>query len=223
LAAPPGAVFEIVSDHARYDRFDGIRRSELVNRGDPDPNGLGAVRLVWLGPLRFEEEVTAFEPPRRLDYLIRDVKTLPFRHEGGSIRLEPDGTGTHAIWTSSFEIPIPLIGAAMDGIFKSRAVRRASTFARPSYSVAEMYGALQVCTGLGGDPVRPIRGRRSGDASVSRQRCARVASAWQRPLTGHRDSAEASPWARWYGSNNRAPRAKVASGRYNPSGRVPET
>jgi hypothetical protein len=123
LAAPAEALFEIVADHARYDRFDGIRRSELVKLGNPDPNGLGAVRWVWLGPLRFEEEITVFEPPWRLDYLIEGVKTLPFRHEGGSIRLEPDGTGTHALWTSSFEIPIPLIGGAIDRIFKRQLER----------------------------------------------------------------------------------------------------
>jgi uncharacterized protein YndB with AHSA1/START domain len=123
LDAPPEAVFEIVADHASYDRFDGIRRSELVEPGDPHPNGLGAVRWVWLGPLRFEEEITAFEPPRRLDYLIRHVKTLPFRHEGGSIRLESDGTGTHAVWMSSFEIPIPVLGGAMDRIFALRLER----------------------------------------------------------------------------------------------------
>ncbi len=123
LDPPPEAVFEIVADHARYDRFDGIRRSELVEPGDPDPNGLGAVRWLWLGPLRFEEEVTAFDPPRRFDYLIRHVKTLPLRHEGGSIRLEPDGTGTNAVWTSSFEIPIPVIGGAIDRIFKRQLER----------------------------------------------------------------------------------------------------
>lgn len=120
LAAPPDAVFAILSDHAHYERFDGIRRSELARPGAADPNGLGARRWVWLGPLRFEEEITAFEPPSRLDYVIRDVKGLPFRHEGGSIRLEPDGAGTHALWTSEFEIPIPLLGAALDRVFWAR-------------------------------------------------------------------------------------------------------
>ena len=123
LDAPPDGVFEILADHARYDRFDGIRRSELVEPGDSAPNGLGAVRWLWLGPLRFEEEITVFEPPRRLDYLIRDVRTLPFRHEGGSIRLDPDGTGTHAVWTSSFEIPVPLVGRAADRFFSARLER----------------------------------------------------------------------------------------------------
>jgi uncharacterized protein YndB with AHSA1/START domain len=101
LDAPPEMVFETLADHARYDRFEGIRRAELVKPGDPAPNGLGAVRWVWVGPLRFEEEITAFESPRRFDYLIRHVRPLPFRHEGASVRLEPDGTGTNAVWTSS--------------------------------------------------------------------------------------------------------------------------
>jgi len=123
LDAPPEAVFEIVADHAHYDRFDGVSRSELVEPGDPDPNGLGAVRWIWVGPLRFEEEITAFEPPSRMDYMIREVKPLPFRHDGGSIRLAPDGTGTNAVWTSSFEIPIPVIGQVMDCLFKRQLER----------------------------------------------------------------------------------------------------
>ena len=123
LDAPPEAMFEVLSDHAAYARFEGIRRAEVVTPGDPAPNGLGAVRHVFIGPLRFEEEVTAYEPPRRLDYVIRDVTAIPFHHEGASIRLEPDGAGTRAVWTSSFEIPIPVIGAAMDWAFKQRLER----------------------------------------------------------------------------------------------------
>lgn len=117
LDAPPEAVFEVLADHARYDRFGGVRRSELAKPGERDRNGLGAVRRVWLGPLRFEEEITAFDPPARFDYLIRDVKTLPFRHQGGSVQLTPVEGGTDAVWTSSFEIPIPILGTFLDRIF----------------------------------------------------------------------------------------------------------
>jgi hypothetical protein len=123
LDAPPGALFEILADHGNYDRFDGIRRAEVMKEGDPAPNGLGAVRRVWIGPLRFEEEITAYEPAARLDYLIVDLRGVPFRHEGGSIRLTPAGDGTDAVWTSSFEIPIPLVGSVLDGAFKQRLER----------------------------------------------------------------------------------------------------
>ena len=123
IEASPEAVFRVLADHAHYDRFDGIRRSELAETGVPAPNGLGAVRWVWLGPFRFEEQVTAFEPPVRLDYLIRDVRGLPFSHGGGSIRLSSTEAGTDAVWTSSFEIPIPVIGRALDRIF-SRQLER---------------------------------------------------------------------------------------------------
>jgi uncharacterized protein YndB with AHSA1/START domain len=123
LDAAPAAVFAEVSDHARYDRFQGIRRAELARTGEREPNGVGAVRWVWIGPLRFEEEITAYEPPRRLDYVIRRVRTLPFRHEGGSIRLEPDGAGTRAVWTSTFEIPIPLAGRVLDRVFARELAR----------------------------------------------------------------------------------------------------
>jgi len=123
LDASPEALFEILADHAGYDRFDGVSRSEVIESGDPEPNGLGAVRRIWLGPLRFEEVITAYEPPTRLDYLIREIRGLPFRHAGGSIRLAPDGAGTDAVWTSEFEVPIPVAGRAIDGAFAWRLAR----------------------------------------------------------------------------------------------------
>jgi uncharacterized protein YndB with AHSA1/START domain len=151
LDAPPDAVFEVIADHARYDRFGGIRRAELVKPGDPGPNGLGAVRWLWLGPFRFEEEITAFEPPSRLDYLIRDVRPLPFRHKGGSVRLTPEGTGTHAVWTSSFEIPIPLIGRALDRILAPQLERG---FGRLLERSAELSARASVAS-LEPSPPRP--------------------------------------------------------------------
>jgi hypothetical protein len=123
LDATPEGLFEVLTDHARYDRFGGIRRAELPRSGELNRNGLGAVRWIWLGPLRFEEEITAFEPPTRFDYLIREVKRLPFRHEGGSVRLTPVDGGTEAVWTSSFEIPIPVVGPILDRIFAQQLER----------------------------------------------------------------------------------------------------
>jgi uncharacterized protein YndB with AHSA1/START domain len=106
LDVPIEAVFDVLADHARYDRFRALSSSELVREGDPAPNGVGAVRRVGARPfLRFEEEITAFDRPSRLDYVITKLN-VPFSHDGGQVRLEPRDGGTHVTWTSSFSVPL---------------------------------------------------------------------------------------------------------------------
>lgn len=112
IPAPIDAVFEAISDHARYSRFRGIQRSELLREGSPDPNGLGALRRIHSRPLRFDEEITVFEPPARMDYVIREVN-FPFAHEGGSMVLDERPGGTHVDWTSTFGFPIRGLGTPL--------------------------------------------------------------------------------------------------------------
>jgi Polyketide cyclase / dehydrase and lipid transport len=109
IQAQPEAVFDVISDHARYDRFRGIRGSKLLREGEPPPNGVKAVRRVLIGPLRFDEEITVFERPTRMDYLILRINA-PFQHRGGSMRLREDRGRTIVEWTSSFTVPAPLGG-----------------------------------------------------------------------------------------------------------------
>ena len=116
LAAPIDEVFELLSDHAGYTRFRGFTTAELVREGEGERNGVGALRRLAPGPLRFEEEITAFERPTRMDYVIRKVN-VPLDHEGGSIRLEPAGVGTRVLWRSSFTMPTPLVGGPAAALF----------------------------------------------------------------------------------------------------------
>jgi uncharacterized protein YndB with AHSA1/START domain len=109
IDAPPEEVFDLLADHANYGRFRGIHGSELLREGNPPPNGLGALRRIKALPVTFEEEITAFDRPTRLDYLIVRLN-VPFEHHGASIRLSPEDGGTHVDWRSSYTIPIPLIG-----------------------------------------------------------------------------------------------------------------
>jgi uncharacterized protein YndB with AHSA1/START domain len=111
IAAPIERVFEAVSDHETFIR-DALTRTKLVLDGAPDRNGLGAKREVRAPLIRFVEEVTAWEPPRRYAYLIRE-SSLPLRHHGGELVLSTANGVTHVDWQTRFEVQVPVIGGAL--------------------------------------------------------------------------------------------------------------
>jgi len=113
IPAPIDAVFDLLADHANYDRFRPIHGSELLREGHPPPNGVGALRRIKVRPLTFEEEITSYERPTRLDYLIVKLN-VPFEHHGGSIRFSANGDATDVDWRSSFTVPIPIVGPAIE-------------------------------------------------------------------------------------------------------------
>jgi uncharacterized protein YndB with AHSA1/START domain len=122
IPAPRVAVFDLISDHAGYARFRGIRRAELLRHGKPPPNGVGAIRQVLIGPLRFDEEIIIFERPSRMDYLIFEVNA-PFEHNGGTMRLSEESDGTRVEWTTEFQIPVRVLGRVQEWIW-ALALRR---------------------------------------------------------------------------------------------------
>lgn len=109
IKAPIEKVFDLLSDHANYKDFPGVRDSELVKKGKPHKNGVGAVREIDAGTAWFREEITAYERPVRMDYLITKSRP-PMEHKGGSVRLEATAEGTEVTWSSTLRIRIPLIG-----------------------------------------------------------------------------------------------------------------
>lgn len=122
IDAPIDRVFDLVSDHEGYARLNGIDEARLRQAGSSEKNGLGAVREIKAGPIRFAEEITAFERPTRMDYKIIEC-TIPIEHEGGSVRLvERDGR-TEVTWTSTFTVRVPLIGHLLAIPLKSQLTR----------------------------------------------------------------------------------------------------
>jgi uncharacterized protein YndB with AHSA1/START domain len=132
LDAPIEAAFDLLTDHAAYKEFPGISDSELLKEGATDRNGVGAVRRVIIRPLKFVEEITAFERPTLMSYLITGIN-VPLDHEGGTIELTEAGDGTQAVWTSTFRVPIPVIGGAVERAFWSPALSRG--FGRVLYDI----------------------------------------------------------------------------------------
>jgi uncharacterized protein YndB with AHSA1/START domain len=112
IKAPIDKVFELLSDHANYKSFGGLKDSRLVREGKTEKNGLGAVRLIEAGPVWFEEEITMFERPTRMDYVIRRSRPS-IEHEGASLRLKQTTAGTEVVWTSTLRFKIPLVGGLL--------------------------------------------------------------------------------------------------------------
>lgn len=115
IQAPIEKVFAMLSDHANYKQFPGVTGSALLKPGKTERDGLGALRRIETAKGWFEEEITAFERPRRFEYLILRT-SLPLEHQGGSVRLEPTADGTHVIWASTVRVKVPLIGGLLTRI-----------------------------------------------------------------------------------------------------------
>ncbi len=124
LNKPIADVFDAFADHANYARFRGIKASRLVEDGESEKNGQGALRFLDLGSVQFEERITQFMWPTRLGYLIEKSSPLPFKHEIGEISLTEDGDKTHVVWVSRGRITVPLLGRFyFDGMFERQGVK----------------------------------------------------------------------------------------------------
>jgi uncharacterized protein YndB with AHSA1/START domain len=116
IKAPIERVFDVVTDHANYAEFPGVKMSRLVREGQPHRNGVGAVREIESGGSWFQEEITLFDPPHRLEYRI--VAARPHvEHRGGSMVLASTAGGTTVTWSSTFHVPWPVIGGVVTWLF----------------------------------------------------------------------------------------------------------
>lgn len=106
------ALFAALTDHEGYGRFPGVQSCTLVREGDSERNGLGAVRRVHLGgPAVLDEEIVVFETPALYEYRVIRARPFPVKHELGRVELEALAERrTKVLWTSTFEIAVPIIG-----------------------------------------------------------------------------------------------------------------
>jgi uncharacterized protein YndB with AHSA1/START domain len=101
LEAPPSIVWELLTDTTAWPRYAPVRSVVVERPGIQDVNGVGQIRAIrtWVGTVR--EEVTAFEPERRLGYTL--LSGAPVRDYRGVITLEPVGDVTRHVWDIRFE------------------------------------------------------------------------------------------------------------------------
>lgn len=117
IDAAPERIFALLADHANYRRFPFITGSALVRAGRDEPDGVGAVRRISIGPTVFVEEITRFDRPHRMDYRITRVN-LPLRHDGATILLTETARGTTVRWSSAMFWTVPAFGPLLDRLAK---------------------------------------------------------------------------------------------------------
>ena len=117
-------VFEVLADHEGSSQFRGVENATLLEPGELEKNGAGALREIDLGTVQFVERITVFDRPHRLDYLIEKSSPLPIKHEQGTITLQEEGGATRVTWVSKGTINIPMLGALfMDKLFERQGNR----------------------------------------------------------------------------------------------------
>lgn len=108
IAAPRSRVWGILAHHEGMPAWFPAR--EVVRRrpGHPEPDGLGAVRVVRADGLAIEERITAFKPEERLEYVV--VGGAPVRDHHGEVVLSTDPRGTAVRWRVEMRPRIPATG-----------------------------------------------------------------------------------------------------------------
>ena len=105
VAARPATVWTVVSQHADMSQWTPYRRSVLEAVGEPAPNGVGAIRALYLLGPPTREQITEFEPPRRLRYVL--LSGLPFRDYSGEVTVTAEGKGATLTTELTFRTRIP--------------------------------------------------------------------------------------------------------------------
>ncbi|MDC0662742.1 SRPBCC family protein [Marinobacter sp. SS21] len=106
---PRKKVFALFAEHERFGKLLGAPAKRIKDSDQADPNGLGSVRKIGIGPIGLEETVVGFEPDSLIEYSITSFS--PLKNHIGRIRFEdtPDGQ-TRVNYTITFDDIIPFTG-----------------------------------------------------------------------------------------------------------------
>ena len=106
---PRDRVFALFADHERFGKLLGAPVKRIHDSDQADPNGVGSIRKIGIGPVGLKETVITFEPDSLIEYTISSMS--PVRNHLGRIRFEDAaGDRTRVQYTISFEDVVPLTG-----------------------------------------------------------------------------------------------------------------
>lgn len=106
---PRNRVFALFADHQRFGKLLGAPVRRIKDSDQADPNGLGSVRKIGIGPVGLEETVTGFEPDSLIEYTITSAS--PIKNHLGRIRFEDTPEGhTRINYRITFDEFLPYTG-----------------------------------------------------------------------------------------------------------------
>lgn len=115
-------VFPLFADHQRFGRLLGAPVRRIRDSDQADPNGIGSVRRIGIGPLAIEETITSFEPDSLIEYAISSLSLL--KNHSGRIRfISYSENQTRVQYSIYFEDAIPFTGAVVRAAL-NQALRR---------------------------------------------------------------------------------------------------
>ncbi len=101
ISAPIEKVWAAMTHHEGMVDWPDFHQVEILKKGDPHPDGLGCIRHVKAKGLEVTEEITKYDAPFEMNYLVSKINH-PINHEGGVIKLTETESGTTVSWTSAF-------------------------------------------------------------------------------------------------------------------------
>ncbi len=116
ISASPEQIWPIMVDHERMVDWSPLRRVTLAREGQPDRNGVGAVRHMHGAGPTIVEEVVLFEAPTRMEYVL--TKGAPIRDHRGSLELFEAGDVTEVRWSVRFRPVVPGTGWMLKAVLQ---------------------------------------------------------------------------------------------------------
>ena len=106
---PRSRVFALFADHKRFGQLLGAPVKRIKDSDQADPNGIGSVRKIGIGPIGLEETILSFEPDSLIEYTISSLS--PIKNHFGRIRFDdtPEGL-TKISYTIRFDDIVPFTG-----------------------------------------------------------------------------------------------------------------
>ena len=138
VKAPAAVIWAALADSRGWPAWSPNDSAEIVREGDPDPDGVGCIRIFRTGRVTVKEEITAFEPERRVAY--RLLSGIPVRDYVGEVTLAPgaDHPGvTQLVWRSSWRPKYPLTRGALRRGFQDVVDRWGAALVTHAETVAE--------------------------------------------------------------------------------------